>query len=159
MPRLGPKRQEQARWGPRPPPCPEQVLDPKGAWAQLRLATAFKGPQRTEWYMHKRERHAREPKQPKKQKKHKLRRSPSPSLSSSRSPSPSSTPLPRRRTLVRGTPDSGSSLSTPPNVRKARSDLAAVEAARVARLQETVARYERKQYEKKRKQHKKTHKR
>ena len=94
--------------------------------------------------------------------KHKRARPPTPSPSSShsaspssRSASPSSPPRrPRRRKLHR-TPDSISSMSTPPDVRKARTELAEAEAARIARLQETVNRYERKQHEKKKKQHRK----
>ena len=44
-------------------------------------------------------------------------------------------------------------MSTPPDVRKARTHLAEAEAARMARLQEKVDRYERKQHEKKKKHH------
>ena len=85
--------------------------------------------------------------------KHKQARPRTPSPSSSRSSSPlSPSPRPRRRKL-KGTPDSISSLSTPPDVRKARTHLAEAEAARMARLQEKVDRYERKQHEKKKKHH------
>ena len=96
--------------------------------------------------------------------KRKRARPPTPSPSSSRSASPcsrSASPLspprhPRRRKQhVDGTPNSISSMSTPPDVRKARIELAAAEAARIARMQETVNRYERKQHEKKKKHHRK----
>ena len=48
-------------------------------------------------------------------------------------------------------------MSTPPDVRNAREELDAIEAAKIARLKAKVNRYERKQHEKKQKEHKRKH--
>ena len=84
--------------------------------------------------------------------KHRQHRPPSPSSISSGSASP-----PRQK-LQRSTPgSSSSSMSTPPDVRNAREELDAIEAAKIARLKAKVNRYERKQHEKKQKEHKRKH--
>ena len=89
--------------------------------------------------------------------KHHTRRSPTPSDESDSAASP---PPPRRKTPKNaGTPDSSSSsMSTPKVVCRAREELAAAEAAHIARLQSKVNQWEDRQDRKKRKKHKKQHK-